>query len=86
MVPFKGELIPRRGEAFRIKLKEIMNYIEKRIKEVLDQIDEGQITAAERENFYRLLGAYRSVSEAMVDYAEKSEVIDWNYWREEKFA
>jgi len=50
------------------------------------KIDEGQIIAAERENFYRLLGAYRSVSEAIGDYVEKAEVIDWNYWREERFA
>ena len=83
---FSKDATVGKGEAFRIKLKEIMNHIEKRIQEVLDKIDEGQITAAERENFYRLLGAYRSVSEAMVDYAEKSEVIDWNYWREERFA
>lgn len=83
---FSQDVTAEKGEAFRIKLKEIMDHIEKRIQEVLDQIDEGQITVTERENFYRLLGAYRSVSEVMVDYAKKAGVIDWNTWREARFA
>jgi hypothetical protein len=75
-----------KGELLRSGLDELMVNMEKRIKETLDQTDEGQLTATESENFYGLLGAYRSVSEALVDYAEKAEVIDWDYWREGRFA
>ena len=40
----------------------------------------------DEEKFYRLLGAYRAVSEALVDYAGDTADINWARWREERFA
>ena len=38
------------------------------------------------ECFYRLLGAFRSVSEALVRYADAAPGIEWSRWREERFV
>jgi uncharacterized membrane protein YccC len=79
---------PASGEhdAFRTRLDRIMGHMETRIMEILDNAVDGQLSDQEAENFYRLLGAYRGVSEALVDYAENANVIDWTRWREERFA
>jgi hypothetical protein len=79
---------PAAGEqaAFRTGLGEIMDRIEQRIEETLDKATEGQLSDQDNENFYRLLGAYRGMSEALVDYAGSAGDIDWTRWREERFA
>lgn len=73
-------------EAFRGKLDAVMMRLETRIREALDRAPENRISDREAENFYRLLGAYRGVSEALVDYARSASGIDWERWREERFA
>jgi len=73
-------------EAFRNRLAERMQQLEERIKGVLDKVPDDQLSDRDEENFYRLLGAYRGVSEALVDYAGSTSVIDWTRWREERFA
>ena len=72
-------------EAFRSRLDEIMDRLEECIKGTLDKAAEGQLRAQDGENFYRLLGAYRGVSEALVNYAGSADTIDWAQWREERF-
>jgi uncharacterized membrane protein YccC len=57
-----------------------------RIEEVLNQAAEEKITDEESRNFYRLLGGFRSVSEASVAYAGIAGTIDWANWREEVFS
>ena len=37
-------------------------------------------------NFYRLLGAYRGSSEALLDFAQLCDKVDWTPWFEERFA
>ena len=73
-------------EAFRTRLEGIMGHMETRIEEAMDRAADGQLSDQDAENFYRLLGAYRGVSEALVDYAGNADVIDWSRWREERFA
>ena len=73
-------------EAFRSRLAEIMDHLEKRIMEILDKTPTGQFGERDGENFYRLLGAYQSVSEALVDCAGNAGAIDWTRWQEERFA
>jgi hypothetical protein len=73
-------------EAFRTRLAGKINHLEERIKDVLDKAPDGQLSDRDEENFYRLLGAYRGVSEALVDYAGSAGDIDWTGWREERFA
>jgi hypothetical protein len=40
----------------------------------------------DEQNFYRLLGAYRSTSEALLDFAQQAARVDWNPWYQERFA
>jgi uncharacterized membrane protein YccC len=72
-------------ETFRARLDEVMGRLEARIKETLDRTAEGQVSASDGENMYRLLGAYRGVSESMVRYAGSANAIQWEPWREERF-
>jgi uncharacterized membrane protein YccC len=73
-------------EAFRTRLNEIMKHLEARMRDTLDKTTDGQLGDRDEENFYHLLGAYRGVSEALVDYAGSTGGIDWARWREERFA
>ncbi len=59
--------------------------LEVRIKETMSKATEGQISDRDSENFYRLLGAYRGVSEAIVAYTGIAGTINWSPWYEEKF-
>jgi uncharacterized membrane protein YccC len=78
--------VARKGDVFRNKLKEIMDHMEQCIEDTLNQVDEEQLTAQDSKNFYGLLGAYRAVSEAVIDYAYSTEDINWVSWREARFA
>ena len=72
--------------ALRTRLNSVLERLEKQIKATLNRTAEGQFSDRDAEEFYRLLAAYRGVSEALVDYAGKAEGIDWAPWREERFA
>jgi hypothetical protein len=72
-------------KALQSRLDRKLAQLEGRIKEALNKAGEGQISSRESENFYRLLGAYRGVSEAAVAFAGISGAIDWMPWYEERF-
>ena len=57
-----------------------------RIEAALDGMSDARLSESEAEQFYRLLGSYRGLSEALIDYAGCAGVVDWDRWREEKFA
>lgn len=59
--------------------------LEGRIKEALNRAG-GDVSREEGENFFRLLGGYRGVSEAALAYAQTAERVDWARWREERFS
>ena len=63
----------------------LVEQLEVRIKKTLNKPSEDQLSAHESESFYRLLAAYRGVSEAMGDYIKSTDVIHWDRWKEEKF-
>jgi len=71
--------------SLRTGLNGIMKNLETRIKVVANKGVEGKVSARDGENFYRLLGAYRSVSDALVGCAVNAGAIDWVRWREERF-
>jgi len=73
-------------EAFRTGLDAAIKHLEARIQQTLDKAPEDRLGTSDDENFYLLLGAYRGVSEALVDYAGSTWAIDWARWREERFA
>lgn len=66
-------------------LSSIIEHMERRIKESLDKLPEEQISSQETQNFYHLLGSYRGVSEALVEFAGSTDAINWPRWREERF-
>jgi uncharacterized membrane protein YccC len=72
-------------ETLQIKLAALVDHLEQRIANALDRADDNQVTYLDNENFYRLLGAYRGVSEALVECAGIAHTINWSRWQEEKF-
>jgi hypothetical protein len=62
-----------------------LSVLEQRIDAIIEQPGRKTLSAEDGENFYRLLGAYRGVSEAAVAYAGNAATIDWADWSEEKF-
>jgi hypothetical protein len=67
------------------RLDAVLVQLEARIQETLDKIDEARVSAEESGNMYRLLGAHRGVSEALVNFASKTVGFDWTRLREERF-
>jgi len=74
------------AEALRERLATWRSGLEKRIGEVLQQTDAETIGDQATENFLRLLGGIRGVSEAAVAYAGVAGTIDLAHWREEVFS
>ena len=72
-------------ETFRSKLDGVLDHLEDCIKGALEKAPEGLFSDRDGENFYRLLGAYRGVSEGLVNYAGITDAIDWAQWHEERF-
>jgi hypothetical protein len=72
-------------EKFRAGLAHILNHLEQRIEETLNKSVKKELSDLDGISFYRLLGAYRGVSEALVAYAGCAHTIDWARWREERF-
>jgi len=78
---------PASGDIQRARavLGEIVEHLEARVEETLNRATEEQLSAREREHFYRLLGAFRGLSETLVNYAASTGAIDWGRWREARF-
>ncbi len=60
--------------------------LEARISAALDHVGDGALEPGDYENFYRLLGSYRSLAEAVNDYTRISDTMDWPRWRETRFS
>ena len=73
-------------DVLRTWLNRMVDHMEQCIAETMDKASAEQLTDRDEENFYRLLGAYRGISEALVDFTETAGVIDWAPWREERFV
>lgn len=69
------------GEGFAARLDQL----ERRIEETMNKAAEGELSDRDKERLYRLLGAYRSLSEAGLDYARMAGGINWRPWRESRF-
>ena len=70
----------------RERLDRIIQNIEEAINGVMSEQGNTSLIAEDYHSFYRLLGAYRSVSEALLEYVALAEKIDSNEWREVRFA
>jgi len=62
-----------------------MKAMETRIDQTLTQAEQEELGPEDYKNFYRLLGSYRGLSEAVVAHAKIVGGIDWEQWREERF-
>jgi hypothetical protein len=74
------------GNALRARLDSVLERLEEKIKSALNKTADGRFSDQDAVEFYRLLGAYRGLSETLVDYAGNAEGIDWAPWRQERFA
>jgi hypothetical protein len=69
----------------RENLEALLAKMETRIDETLRLAEQSKLSNENYENFYRLLGGYRGLSEAVVGHAQLAEGIDWKRWREARF-
>ena len=78
---------PTQGRTLvRNRLDERLAQLEKLIARALNENEGDGLSAADRENFYRLLGAYRGTSEALLDFAGLTSTVDWDPCYQERFA
>jgi uncharacterized membrane protein YccC len=59
--------------------------LEARMDETLAQAGEGELSIEDLKNLYRLLGSYRGLSEAGVDFRRVAADIDWAQWQAARF-
>jgi hypothetical protein len=69
----------------RQKIKARLPAFEHRTEEFLMRLDDGTPEDA-RENLCRLLGGFRGLSQATLNYARVRHHVDWDQWREERFS
>jgi hypothetical protein len=70
---------------FRARLDAMLERLEGQIEKAFAGAGQTRISARESENSLRLLGAFRGVSEALVNFAKQSRGIDWVHLREDRF-
>ena len=72
--------------ALRSRLDKKLAAMEERIEQALNTAPPGSDgTGIESEELYRLLGAYRGLSQAIIDVAESGAQLDWVALRESRF-
>ena len=71
--------------ALKQRLETGLVRLEEQVEEVVNRAG-GEVSREEVENFFRVLGGYRGISEAALAYAGAAQVIPWSHWREERFS
>jgi uncharacterized membrane protein YccC len=72
-------------EDFRSQLDGMLERLEGQIEKAAAGADQAAISTRENENSFRLLGAFRGVSEALVNFARQAGGINWARLREARF-
>ena len=67
------------------RLEQRLTRMDKEIQETIATAPEGTVSEQDFESFYRVLGAFRSLSEAIVTHATLARQIDWARWQEARF-
>jgi hypothetical protein len=70
---------------FRSQLDVMLGRLEEQIKRAVAGADQTRLATSENANSLRLLGAFRGVSEGLVNFARQSGGIDWARLREARF-
>jgi uncharacterized membrane protein YccC len=74
-----------RAAAMRDRLTVRTTILEEKMGEAARDLEQGALNPGEIENFYRILGAFRGLSESGIVYSKAAEEIDWKAWKEERF-
>jgi hypothetical protein len=82
---FRRPDVPAAAPELAADLSERLGRLETRIDEAFARAGEGLLRTEDYENFYRLLGCYRGLSEAVINYARLAGAFDWQPWREMRF-
>jgi len=69
----------------RAQLDATLERLEGQIEKAAAGAVQTSISTRENENSFRLLGVFRGVSEALVDFAKQARGIDWAHLREDRF-
>jgi hypothetical protein len=67
------------------RLNDRLAALEQRISETFEFIGRDKLDQEAYRNFYRLLGGFRGVSEAMLRYAQLSGRMNLMQWQENRF-
>jgi hypothetical protein len=67
------------------RLQDRLTALEQRISEAFEFIGRDKLDQEAYRNFYRLLGSFRGMSEAMLGYARQSGTMNLVQWRESRF-
>ena len=59
--------------------------MEARITATLEHPQRSLLNAQDYQNFYRLMGAFRSVNEALIAHQRLAAQIEWAGWRKARF-
>jgi hypothetical protein len=70
---------------FRSRLDAMLERLEGQVEKAVADADQAGISTREHENSLRLLGAFRGVSEALVNFARQASGIDWARLHEARF-
>lgn len=70
---------------FRDNLRKVTGHFEARIETVLNKTDYDQVSEMDRDNFYRLLGTYHGISDALLEHSGNARLIDWEEWHDSRF-
>jgi len=73
------------GVGIQDRLAARISRLEAQIGESLRHVEEGQLSEKDVENFYRVLGAFRGLSESGAVYWRNAQGIDWAMWKEARF-
>ncbi len=80
-----GEFRASELTAFRARLGNAMTRLETRVDGALDGMHAAAVLAEQGENAYRVLGACRGMSGALMESMERIPPIDWGRLRESRF-
>jgi uncharacterized membrane protein YccC len=78
-------LAASQGAEIRDRLLVKISRLEAQMGETLRRTKKEQVSEGELENFYRILGAFKGLSESGIEYSRAAEGIDWAIWKEERF-
>lgn len=79
------QLLNQAGIENQTELTAISSQLEYRIKMILNDIKDNQLSEQDKRNFYQLLGAYKGVSDSLLEYSANAWLIDWHEWQETRF-